>query len=113
SSDLTGETIYTLYGAADQAKDVIAPKVEHRAEAKYGDFAVRDKVQGSVQLRMVVDAGGVPQRISVARPLGYGLDASAVDAMTKGRFSPAPRGGSAVATGVVAEQQFSVAAGPR
>jgi TonB family protein len=110
---LSGQTIYALYGGADQAKDVIGPKVEHRAEAKYGDFAVRDKVQGSIQLRMVVDASGVPQRISVARPLGYGLDASAVDAMTKWRFSPATRGGSPVAAGVVVEQQFAVTGVPR
>ncbi len=115
---LSGQTIYTLnggalYGAADQTKDVIAPKVEHRAEAKYSDFAVRDKVQGSIQMRMVVDASGTPQRISVARPLGYGLDASTVEAMTKWRFSPGTRSGSPVATGVVVEEQFSLTGPPR
>ena len=104
---LSGQTIYALYGAGDQSKDVVAPKVEHRAEAKYGDFAVRDKVLGSVQMRMVVDATGVPLRISVSRPLGYGLDASAAEAMTKWRFSPGMRDGSPVATGVVAEEQFA------
>jgi TonB family protein len=110
---LSGQTIYLMYGSADQSKDVIAPKVEHRAEAKYGDFATRDKVQGAVQMRLVVDASGVPQRISVARPLGYGLDASAVEAMTKWRFAPGTRNGSAVATGMVIEQQFSLVNPPR
>ena len=110
---LSGQTIYMLYGAADQSKDVVAPKVEHRTEAKYGDFAVRDKVQGAVQMRVVVDAGGAPQRISVARPLGYGLDASAVEAMTKWRFSPGMKDGSPVATGVVVEEQFALTGPPR
>jgi TonB family protein len=109
---LQGQTIYALYGA-DQAKDVTAPNVEHRVDAKYGDFAVRDKVQGSVQMRMVVDASGAPRRISVARPLGYGLDASAAEAMAKWRFAPGTRDGSAVATGVVVEEQFSLMQGPR
>jgi TonB family protein len=110
---LRGQTIYPLYGAADQAKDVTAPKVEHRVDAKYSDFAVRDKVQGTLQLRVVVDASGVPQRIAVSRPLGYGLDASAVEAMTKWRFAPGMKDGGPVASGVTVEQQFSLMAAPR
>jgi TonB family protein len=105
---LNGQTIYALYGAADQAKDVIAPKVEHRVDAKYSEFAVRDKVQGTLQLRVVLDASGIPQRIAVSRPLGYGLDASAVEAMRKWRFTPGMKDGSAAATEVVVEQQFSL-----
>jgi TonB family protein len=110
---LSAQTIYALYGAVDQAKDVTAPKVEHRVDPKYGEFAVRDKVQGALQVRVVVDAGGAAQRVAVSRPLGYGLDASAVEAMTKWRFAPATRDGSAVPAGVVMEQQFSLVAAPR
>jgi TonB family protein len=107
---LSAQTIYALYGAADEAKDVIAPKPEHRADAKYGEFAVRDKVQGTMQVRVVVDASGTPQRMAVSRPLGYGLDASAVESMTKWRFAAGTRNGSPVAAGVVVEQQFSLVA---
>jgi TonB family protein len=107
---LSGQTIYALYGSADQAKDVTAPKVGHRVDAKYSEFAVRDKVQGTMQLRVVVDASGAPQRIAVARPLGYGLDASAVEAMMKWRFDPGLRDGSPVVAGVAIEQQFSLVA---
>ena len=111
--ELNGQTIYALYGGADQGKDVTAPTVEHRVDAKYGEFAVRDKVQGTLQLRVVVDTSGVPQRISVSRPLGYGLDASAVEAMRRWRFAPGMKDGGAVATGVVVEQQFSLMNAPR
>jgi TonB family protein len=106
---LDGQTIYPLDGAAEQSKDVTGPKVEHRVEAKYNDQALRDKVQGSVELRVVVDASGVPRRVAIARPLGYGLDASAVEAIEKWRFTPGMRGGSPVATSTVVEQQFSFA----
>jgi TonB family protein len=109
---LSGQTIYALNGVGDQAKDVIAPKVEHRADAKYGEFAVRDKVQGPLQLRLVVDTSGVPLRIAVARPLGYGLDASAVEAMTKWRFAPGMKDGAPVAAGIAVEQQFNLVAAP-
>jgi TonB family protein len=110
---LNGQTIYALYGATDQAKDVSAPNVEHRVDAKYSEFAVRDKVQGTLQLRVVVDAGGIPERIAVSRPLGYGLDASAVEAMRKWRFTPGMKDRSAVATEMVVEQQFSLMNAPR
>jgi TonB family protein len=110
---LSGQTVYALNGVGDQARDVIAPKVEHRADAKYGEFAIRDKVQGPLQLRLVVDASGVPLRIAVARPLGYGLDASAVEAMTKWRFAPGMKDGAPVASGIAVEQQFNLVAAPR
>src|SRR5260370_693985 len=80
------------------AKDVGAAKVEHCGDAKYGDFAVRDKVQGAIQLRLVVDSAGAPLRIAISKPLGYGLDAAAVEAMRRWRFSPGTRGGEPVAT---------------
>ncbi len=110
---LSGQTIYAMNGSADQIKDVTAPRAEHRVDAKYSEFAIRDKVQGTLQLRLVVNADGVPLRIAVSRPLGYGLDAIAVEAMMKWRFVPGMKDGSAVATGMVVEQQFSLTNAPR
>jgi TonB family protein len=110
---LTGQAIYPMYGSADQEKGVTAPKVDHDVEPKYGSFAQRDKVQGAVQMRLVVDANGVPQRIAVSRPLGYGLDASAVEAVKKWRFAAGTKNGNVVATGVLVEQQFSLMNAPR
>jgi TonB family protein len=115
---LQGQTIYALYGAVgqgagDQGKDVAAPKVEHRVDAKYGDFAVRDKVQGAIQLRLVVDSAGAPLRIAISKPLGYGLDAAAVEAMRRWRFSPGTHGGEPVATAVAVEQEFKLMSAPQ
>ncbi len=115
---LNGQTIYAMYGGANrtgknEATDVSEPKVEHRVDAKYGEFAVRDKVQGALQLRLVVDASGMPQRIAVSRPLGYGLDANAVEAVKKWRFAAGVKDGSPVATGLLTEQQFSLVSAPR
>jgi TonB family protein len=106
---LDGQTVYPMDGPGDLSKDVIAPKVEHKVEAKYGEPALRDKVKGSVELRVVVDASGVPRRVAIVRPLGYGLDACAVEAVEKWRFAPGMKGGGPVATSMVVEQQFSFA----
>jgi TonB family protein len=109
---LTGVTVYPTFGLPNQAKDVVPAKAEHKAEAKFTNFAERDRVKGMVLLRMVVDAEGVPRRIAIVQPLGYGLDERAVEAMAKWRFAPGTREGKAVATGVVVAQEFAVGGQP-
>ncbi len=110
---LSEQTMYALYGQADQPKDVTPPKVEHRTDAGFTNFAERDRVQGALLLGIFVDEEGVPHRISVARPLGYGLDERAVEAVAKWRFTPGMRDGKPVATGVVVQLDFAAVAPPR
>jgi TonB family protein len=103
---LNGVAVYPTFGMPNQPKDVDPAKAEHKVDAKFTGFAEKDKVRGTVLLQLVVDAEGVPRRISVARPLGYGLDESAVEAMAKWRFSPGVREDKPVATGIVVAQDF-------
>jgi len=107
NDSLNGQTIYQLYGQPDQPKDVTLPKPTQASEApKFTPFAERDRVQGSVIMRVVVDAQGTPKRIWLALPLGYGLDEQAVQAVSKWRFAPATREGVPVAAAVYVEQKF-------
>jgi TonB family protein len=107
---LSSVVVYPTYGLPNQAKDVVPAKMEHPGNAKFTSFAEHDRVKGSVLLRMVVDAEGVPHRISVAQPLGYGLEERAVEAMAKARFTPGTREGKPVATGLVVAQDFEFTA---
>jgi TonB family protein len=110
---LNGVTAYPSYGLPNQAKDVTPAIATKKVEAKFTSFAEHDRVKGPILLRMVVDADGVPQRIYVVQPLGYGLEQSAVEAMGKWRFTPGTREGKPVATGVVVSQDFEYAAPPK
>jgi TonB family protein len=47
-------------------------------------------------LRTVVDATGVPREMAIARPIGFGLDEKAVDAIKNSRFRPATLNGQPV-----------------
>jgi len=107
---LTGQTIMNIN--APSATASIAA-VAHKSEAGYTPFAGRDHVAGTVRLRMVVDAEGMPRRIAVVQPLGYGLDERAVEALGKYRFAPAMIQGKAVASNVAIDQEFVVVAAPR
>jgi TonB family protein len=104
---LTGQPVYPFYGLPDQPKDVTPPVLAHKADATITDLALHDKVKGQVQLRMVVDANGVPQHIAITRPLGYGLDEQGVDAVAKWRFTPAMRAGQPVASAIVVNLDFN------
>jgi TonB family protein len=71
------------------APGAVEAQVTKKAEAGYTTEAERDKVGGTVALRMFVTTEGVAKRVSIAQPLGYGLDARAVEATEKLRFTPA------------------------
>lgn len=102
---LTGQTIMTP-GAPGAPAGVSNPAVSHQISASYTAAASHDHVQGPVKLLMVVNAEGVPQRITIYQPLGYGLDAKAAEAMQKSRFTPAMLAGKPVAANVQVRQDF-------
>lgn len=101
---LVRQPIYNLAPippAPNQPGDIVAPRLIHQVASEYTPPARHDNVKGQVQLRMVVDAEGMPQRIAVTRPLGYGLELQADEAMRQWRFSPGTQGGKPVATGIL------------
>ena len=107
---LSGVTVYPSLGLTNQPRDLTAPQVQHKVEAKLTSFAERDRLQGNMLLRIVVDAEGVPRRIYVVRPLGYGMEERGVEAVAKWRFTPAMKDGKAVAAGVVVQLDFAFVA---
>jgi TonB family protein len=105
---LSGQTIY-----GGNSTGMTPPNVTHKAEPSYTTIAERDRVVGTVLLRFVVDAEGVPRHVSIAQPLGYGLDERAVEAIAKLRFAPAMSGGKPVAAMVSIRQDFALMPMPR
>lgn len=103
---LSGVSVYNPGTPA--AADVTAPAPISRARAEYTSAAERDRVQGDVVLRLVVDARGIPSRISIAQPLGYGLDEEAVRAAAKYRFAPGKKDGVPAACALLLREQFQV-----
>jgi len=106
---LTGQTIESI--PAPTATASVAA-LTHRGEASYTSEAAHDRVAGQVRLRLVVDAAGVPRRIAVMQPIGYGLDEKAVEAVSKWRFTPAMDKGKAVNSAVSLDEEFVVVAAP-
>ncbi|MBL8300092.1 MAG: energy transducer TonB [Rhodanobacteraceae bacterium] len=60
----------------------------------YPAQAARQRLEGTVLLRVLVGADGVPQRIDIEKSSGHGiLDRAARDAVMKWRFEPGTRDG--------------------
>jgi periplasmic protein TonB len=53
-------------------------------------------VEGSVRLRVTVDANGIVQDVIILSGPGFGLDEAAREALKRFKFKPATRGGEAV-----------------
>jgi protein TonB len=72
-------------------------------QPRYPPASVRAHEEGTVTLRVLVDASGVPQRVEIARSSGHArLDASAKESVERARFRPVMQNGVAVpAWGIV------------
>jgi TonB family protein len=85
---------------------IVAPFVAAKAAPEYSAEARLAKLEGSVLLSLVVGADGQSSDIQVARPLGLGLDESAVENVRAWQFKPGTKAGSPVAVQVNEEVFF-------
>jgi len=76
---------------------------------KYPPQALRSGVEGSVSVRVEVDASGIPTDVKVVERSGErsrDLDRAVTDAVRRWRFEPAMKDGKAVAGAVVVPVEF-------
>jgi periplasmic protein TonB len=85
---------------------VAAPQVLHAVDPEFTDEARRARYEGSVAIRLIVDATGNPQNIEVVRHLGMGLDEKAIEAVRQYKFKPAMYQGHPVAVRMVVDVAF-------
>ena len=80
-----------------------------RVEPEYPAAAARTQEEGTVLVRVDVDANGVPTNVEVARRSGSrDLDRAAVNAVRQWRFSPAIKDGNKVAAVVEVPVEFKL-----
>ena len=61
------------------------------------EYAQANGISGRALYRAVIGADGLPAEIAVVRPIGFGLDEKAVEAIQKAKFEPAMKAGQPVA----------------
>src|SRR5438270_436647 len=76
--------------------DVKAPIVIQRMEPIYTDEARRARISGIVIVEALIDKDGHVKDVQVLKPLPFGLDQSAVDAVRQWFFKPGTLNGEPV-----------------
>jgi TonB family protein len=89
---------------------VSLPRVIKEVRPVYTDAAMKQKIQGTVQMEVVVSTSGEPTNIKVTKSLDtqYGLDDAAVQALSGWRFEPGRKDGKAVPVMVTIEMTFTL-----
>ena len=72
------------------------PRVLNSIDPSSNEYAQKYGIAGMELLRTVVDATGVPRQMAIERPIGFGLDEKAVDAIKNSHFTPATVNGQPV-----------------
>jgi TonB family protein len=76
--------------------DVKAPQLLTVIDPDSNDYAQKNNIAGMVFLKMVVDASGRPSAVTIVRPIGFGLDEKAVEAIQHAQFRPGTLNGKPV-----------------
>ena len=87
---------------------VSAPTITYQILPEYSDDGRKGRIQGTVELLIVVKANGEVDFQNVQKALGYGLDQRAIDAVKKWKFLPGKKDGASVATLVVVSVNFTL-----
>lgn len=99
--------------ARAMSADRIAAPVPHRkADPKYSQSLVEQRIQGRVQLYCVIGREGHVSSIQLLRGADERLNQSAQEALAKWEFEPATKNGEPVDVDVVVEIPFVLAPPP-
>jgi TonB family protein len=95
-------------GVSSVGGDVMPPKVRSRVDPTYTSIAQAARVQGTVMLEAIVRANGRTEIVRVIRPLGYGLEENAAEALGNWVFEPGTRSGQPVDVLLTIEINFNL-----
>jgi protein TonB len=87
---------------------VSEPQPTYTILPEYSDDGRKGRIQGTVELLIVVKADGTVDFQNVRKSLGYGLDQKAIEAVRKWKFLPGKKDGAPVATLVSVSVNFSL-----
>jgi TonB family protein len=92
---------------ADSPADTVTPPVlRSRADAAYPPDALRDRLEGTVGLEIVVDETGRVVDARVIAPAGHGFDEAALAAIRAFTFEPARKNGAPIRSTVQLAYEF-------
>lgn len=99
--------IYTA-GIRQSEGEVKDPTLTRQKQPSFTRLASQNKLEGVVELLILVSEHGRVLSFEVIRPLGLGLEEKAIEAVKEWEFQPATRNGAPTAIFIVVVLNFSV-----
>jgi hypothetical protein len=87
---------------------VETPRLVKNLVPESNEYAQQNQVAGVATYKVILGADGKPLAVAVYRPIGFGLDESAVAAIKKSTFTPAEKDGKPVASMIDLAVQFRI-----
>jgi TonB family protein len=87
---------------------VSEPVLLSQVQPEYSDDGRKARIQGTVELLIIVNPDGTVKFDNVRKSLGYGLDQKAIEAVRKWKFAAGKKDGKPVATYVSVLVNFSL-----
>lgn len=109
-----GLTVSAGYAQAPQVYEpgngVTLPQVVKQVQARYTDEAMQNRIEGNVELAVVVLDDGKVGDVSVSQSLDsvHGLDEEAVKAMKQWEFKPGTKDGKPVGVRIHVQMRFAL-----
>lgn len=97
-----------IYVPSPKDTAFVPAKVTKKVDIPMTAEARQNKINGTMQIRAVIDTDGTPHHVALKQPLGFGLDEGAVDAVSKWHFAPATKDGQPVITEMTIEERIVV-----
>ena len=88
--------------------DVKPPRLLTVISPESNEYAQKNNIAGMVFLQMVVDANGHPGDVTIVRPIGFGLDEEAVNAVEHSQFRAGTLNGKPVSEMVNLQVTFRI-----
>ncbi len=97
----TSKSEHRRYMPKDASVKVVSegmtpPRVLNSIDPSSNEYAQKYGIAGMELVRTVVDATGIPRQMAIQRPIGFGLDEKAVEAIKNSHFTPATLNGQPV-----------------
>jgi TonB family protein len=83
-------------GALRVGGDVLAPVAIEKVEAAYTEEARQARISGIIILEVIIGRDGLVKTAKVLKPLPFGLNQSAIDAVSQWKFNPGTLAGKPV-----------------
>jgi TonB family protein len=101
--EFTGELEPGVYRAEN---GVSRPTLRAQTEPKYSKLATKLRVEGVVAVQAVITPEGTARSLQVVKPMGFGLDESALAAVLQWQFNPGMKDGNPVSVAATVEVKF-------